>query len=481
MLAAAGLTPRWRSPGWLPRVVTAASAMTRCDALVVGAGPAGSALAAGPGARRRARRPARGRPPPAAEGLRRVRQPADRRGARPDRAPAGGVAGEAIAADAGCGWCAGRTERDDHLRRSPRAANRVGPGPHAASTRGWPRTPRRAAPSSSRARAVVGLRTRGRRTASVVATARAATATAAGSSADLVVGADGVRSTVARLAGVERPVRFPRRLGLVAHYDGDPELDRSRRDARRAVATTSAWRRCPAAGSTSGWPSRWTARGTGARSASTAAIAGTPGGRDAARRAGAPDADPRGVADRPPGQRRGRAGLAAGRRRRRLRRPVHRRGDPPRAALGAGGRRRRSPPSDPASALPRASGAPPSPPSPTLSWLVQGFLAVPPLLEHALARLDERPAAALRLGSALGDCRPATDALAPRGAARGPRPVKKPRSTSSMRAPFERVFDLAADVERWPERPPALPIRAPPAGHRGSAASRWAPDAARSR
>ena len=49
----------------------------------------------------------------------------------------------------------------------------------------------------------------------------------------------------------------------------------------------------------------------------------------------------------------------------------------------------------------------------TLSWLVQGFLAVPPLLEHALARLDDRPGAALRLGSALGDCRPATDALAP--------------------------------------------------------------------
>ena len=49
-----------------------------------------------------------------------------------------------------------------------------------------------------------------------------------------------------------------------------------------------------------------------------------------------------------------------------------------------------------------------------LSWLVQGFLAAPPLLEHALARLDERPGAGLRLGSALGDLRPATDALAPR-------------------------------------------------------------------
>ena len=32
----------------------------------------------------------------------------------------------------------------------------------------------------------------------------------------------------------------------------------------------------------------------------------------------------------------------------------------------------------------------------------------------AVERLEDRPRAALRLGSALGDCRPATDALAPR-------------------------------------------------------------------
>jgi flavin-dependent dehydrogenase len=49
-----------------------------------------------------------------------------------------------------------------------------------------------------------------------------------------------------------------------------------------------------------------------------------------------------------------------------------------------------------------------------LTWLVQGVLAAPPLLRHAVARLDDRPAAALLLGSALGDLRPATDALAPR-------------------------------------------------------------------
>jgi flavin-dependent dehydrogenase len=48
-----------------------------------------------------------------------------------------------------------------------------------------------------------------------------------------------------------------------------------------------------------------------------------------------------------------------------------------------------------------------------LSWLVQAFLAAPPLLEHAVERLASRPRAAVRIGSALGDCRPATDALSP--------------------------------------------------------------------
>jgi geranylgeranyl reductase family protein len=37
--------------------------------------------------------------------------------------------------------------------------------------------------------------------------------------ADLVVGADGLHSTVARVLGAVRGVRWPRRLGLIAHYD----------------------------------------------------------------------------------------------------------------------------------------------------------------------------------------------------------------------------------------------------------------------
>ena len=59
------------------------------------------------------------------------------------------------------------------------------------------------------------------------------------------------------------------------------------------------------------------------------------------------------------------------------------------------------------------SAAEHSRPRSALSWLVQGFLAAPPLLEYVVRRLESRPRAALRLGSALGDCRPATDALSP--------------------------------------------------------------------
>jgi geranylgeranyl reductase family protein len=57
-----------------------------------------------------------------------------------------------------------------------------------------------------------------------------------------------------------------------------------------------------------------------------------------------------------------------------------------------------------------------------LTWVVQGMLAAPPLFGYALRRLADRPELALRLGSALGDCRPATDALAPAFLARVLRP-----------------------------------------------------------
>ena len=48
-----------------------------------------------------------------------------------------------------------------------------------------------------------------------------------------------------------------------------------------------------------------------------------------------------------------------------------------------------------------------------LIWLVQGMLSSRPVMSYALSRLARRPALAERLGSALGDCRPASDALSP--------------------------------------------------------------------
>ena len=53
-----------------------------------------------------------------------------------------------------------------------------------------------------------------------------------------------------------------------------------------------------------------------------------------------------------------------------------------------------------------------------LTWLIQGMLAAPPLMSYAVRRLGSRPATATVLGSALGDCRPATDALSPAALAR---------------------------------------------------------------
>ena len=48
-----------------------------------------------------------------------------------------------------------------------------------------------------------------------------------------------------------------------------------------------------------------------------------------------------------------------------------------------------------------------------LTWLIQGMLAAPPLLSYAVRRLGARPRLAEVLGGALGDCRPATYALSP--------------------------------------------------------------------
>ncbi len=230
-----------------------------------------------------------------------------------------------------------------------------------------------------------------------------------------VVGADGARSVLARLLGVERPVRFPRRLGLVAHYEGVGELrDHGEMHVGHGIYVGLA--PTPGGELNVGMALPMTDGGRPANARYAAAIESLAAVR--ARLAASARITPiRGAS--PIGHRVSSAagpgwllvGDAAGfvdpftgegifRALRSARAAAH--------AICAGG--------DVPAAYQRERRAAFAAKD-TLTWLVQGFLAAPPLLEHAVGRLAERPGAALRLGSALGDCRPATDALAPRAIA----------------------------------------------------------------
>ena len=228
--------------------------------------------------------------------------------------------------------------------------------------------------------------------------------------ADWVIGADGARSTVARLLGVEAPVRLPRRLGLVAHYEPVPGLD-----DHGEMHAADGWYvgLAPVAGALNVGMALPMGAARSAEARFAEAIARLPA--VAARLAGSRRIGPiRGAA--PIGHRvRGTAGPgwllvgdAAGFVDPFTGEGIHRALRGARAAADAilaGGdvaaayRRERH----------RAFAA-----KEALSWLVQGVLAVPGLLGHAVGRLESRPSAALRFGSALGDCRPASDALSPR-------------------------------------------------------------------
>ena len=312
--------------------------MTSVDVLIAGAGPAGSALAAAlarDGASvllvEAAEHP---RPKACAEyASPRIVEELARLGV------AAGWTDAAVAA-ARHGPACRRPHHADQVRRRPRPARRLGARPaQLRRDAGGSRRQRRRSSSGS-GPACVGLVTDdGRVRGSHAARCRHGRATRS-YRPSWTVGADGTRSSVSRLVGVDRAGALPppHRAGgaLLRHR----RPDRPRRDARRDRATTSVWRRRPAASSTSGWPFRWTDRaGLGAPS-----LRGghrRPAARRApARRQRAPHADSRCRADRSPRVDACRARLAAGRRRGRLRGSVHRRGDPPRPPLSAGRRRR---------------------------------------------------------------------------------------------------------------------------------------------
>ena len=380
--------------------------MTRCDVLITGAGPAGSALAAG-----LARAGAR---VVLLEGARHPRPKACAEYASPrivDELARIGLAPGAWQADAiplnGMRMVVGSrsamiTYADRHGPRPAWGLDRIRfdarLAAHAVSQ----------GAQLVEGTRLVGLEAEGGRVTG--ATTRAGDGGRRRFEAGIVVGADGVRSTLARLVGVERPVRFPRRLGLVAHYAADPELaDHGEMHVGRGYYVGLA--PLPDGRLNLGMALPMDGR-TPAGDRFAAAIAGLPavtahlGGRgrltpirgtspighrvaDVAGPGWMLIGDAAGFVDPFTGE-----GIHRALRSARAAATAILAGDDPAIAY----RRER-----------RSAFAAKS----ALSWLVQGFLAMPPLLEHAIARLDERPRAALRLGSALGDCRPATDALAP--------------------------------------------------------------------
>jgi len=229
-----------------------------------------------------------------------------------------------------------------------------------------------------------------------------------------LIGADGARSRVAKRLGVERPVVAPRRLGMVAHYEGDPELAE-----HGEMHVGPGWYvgLAPLAGGRlnvgmalplDGRPGR------SSRERFQSGIDGIPA--VAARLRGRKRLTPiRGAS--PIGHRVSRAagpgwmlvGDAAGFIDPFTGEGIYRALRSARAAAesladGDDGAEERY-----LAARRRAFAA-----KDALTWLVQGMLASPPLMGYALRRLAARPEAADRLGSALGDCRPASDALSPR-------------------------------------------------------------------
>jgi len=94
-------------------------------------------------------------------------------------------------------------------------------------------------------------------------------------------------------------------------------------------------------------------------------------------------------------------------------------------------------------------------PKDVVSRVVQGFLAIPPAFEYAARRLEARAAVRETMGLVIGDLAPAGRALDPGSSPRysgRDRPPSLMRSSISIdvAAPARLVFDLAKDIERWP-------------------------------
>jgi len=381
--------------------------VTELDAIVVGSGPAGSAIAAHlarAGAAvaivERARHP---RPKACAEyASPRIVEELLRLGLPPDR-----WTGDAVALDGMELHVGGRVAR---IRYEDRRRARTAWGvdrrsfdallaSHAATSGAHLREGVQAIGLVEDGRRVRGVRIRG--TDGTTSTLRAS----------FVIGADGARSTVARLVGVERQVAYPRRVGLVAHYSAAKGLlDHGEMHVGDGYYVGLA----PTPGDELNVGMALPLDGRGSADARfAAALDGLP--EVVARLSGSRRLGPiRGAA--PIGHRVANVagpgwllvGDAAGFVDPFTGEGIHRALRSARAAataiIGAGD----------VGAAYRAERRRAFAAKSALTWMIQGFLAAPPLLEHAVARLSSRPAAALRLGSALGDCRPATDALTPR-------------------------------------------------------------------
>ena len=225
-----------------------------------------------------------------------------------------------------------------------------------------------------------------------------------------LIGADGARSSVSRRLGVDRPA-FPRRLGLVAHYEGSPDLA-DHGEMHVGPGWYVGLAPTPGGELNVGMALPLPGRG-GAATRFAAAIDGIPA--VAARLTGLRRLTPiRGVA--PIGHRVSRAagdgwllvGDAAG-----FIDPFT--GEGIFRALRSARAAAESLRAGDAGAVERylAARRGAFAAKDTLTWAVQGMLATPAVLGHVLRRLATDPRAAGRLGSALGDCRPASDALSP--------------------------------------------------------------------